>query len=67
MLELPSPMPPDKEQIAERIISIGGEQKRISCTEARNLAEEHEMEMGDMGALCDELGMKIYACELGCF
>lgn len=41
--------------------------KRISCAEARELAKELEIELSRMGALCDLAGVKISACELGCF
>jgi hypothetical protein len=41
--------------------------KRISCAEARELAAGLKMELSRMGALCDQAGIKISACELGCF
>jgi len=41
--------------------------KRISCAEARELAAELQIELSRMGALCDQAGIKISACELGCF
>ncbi len=40
---------------------------RISCTEARQVAVELNIELAEMGELCDEAGLKIYGCELGCF
>lgn len=57
----------DVRKISEEVLAAAGEDRRISCTDARNIADEHGMPMGDMGKLCDELGLKIYACELGCF
>ncbi|MCR4399505.1 MAG: hypothetical protein QHH05_09570 [Syntrophomonadaceae bacterium] len=41
--------------------------QRISCTEARRIAEELGVSPRAVGAACDELGIKIFACELGCF
>ncbi|MGI6434529.1 MAG: hypothetical protein ACOX0F_04120 [Syntrophomonadaceae bacterium] len=41
--------------------------KRISCTEARELAAELAIDLSRMGAICDLAGVKISACELGCF
>ncbi|TEB10757.1 hypothetical protein Psfp_04115 [Pelotomaculum sp. FP] len=40
---------------------------RISCTEARKLAEELKVPVGVVGEAADELKVKIKACELGCF
>lgn len=40
---------------------------RISCREARALAEELGVDYREVGRACDELGVKIHACELGCF
>ncbi len=42
-------------------------QKRISCTDAHELARELEIEPKELGELCDEAGVRICACELGCF
>lgn len=41
--------------------------KRLSCTVARQLAEELGVPVRTVGDACDELGVKIHACELGCF
>ncbi len=40
---------------------------KISCTVARRLAEEMGVPVRRIGEAADELGVKIYACELGCF
>lgn len=40
---------------------------KISCTVARRLAEEMGVPVRQVGEVADELGIKIYACELGCF
>jgi hypothetical protein len=42
-------------------------QGKISCTEARQLAEKLEIHPADIGKACNEAKIKIYACELGCF
>ncbi len=41
--------------------------KRISCTAARKVGEEMGVPLRTIGDACDELSIKIYACELGCF
>lgn len=40
---------------------------KISCTEAREMAEKMDITLKDMGKLCDQAGIKIFSCELGCF
>ncbi len=41
--------------------------KRLSCPEARRIAEEVDVPGKTVGDICDELEIKLYACELGCF
>ena len=40
---------------------------KMSCTEARRLAEELSIPLAEMGELCDDAKIKIKQCELGCF
>jgi ribosome recycling factor len=40
---------------------------RISCQAARRMAEEMEVSYRSVGDVCNELKIKIKACELGCF
>ncbi len=40
---------------------------KITCTEARKLAEELQVDPSEIGKLCDEEKVKIISCELGCF
>ena len=40
---------------------------RITCTQARNLAEELNVFPREIGDACDAMKIKIKACELGCF
>jgi len=40
---------------------------RISCSDARQLAEELQIHPSEVGKACDEAKIKICACELGCF
>lgn len=42
-------------------------QGRISCSEARQLAEKLNVNPSEVGKACNEAKIKIYACELGCF
>lgn len=40
---------------------------KLSCTRARRLAEELGVAPREIGRAADDLGIKIKACELGCF
>lgn len=55
------------ESITYELVALAGRKKRISCADARGLAERQGVEIIEVGRLCDSLGIKIFACELGCF
>lgn len=40
---------------------------KISCVEARQLAEKMGIHYSEVGKACNEAKIKIFACELGCF
>ncbi|MFZ5647725.1 MAG: hypothetical protein ACOY30_08935 [Bacillota bacterium] len=40
---------------------------RLSCTAARKLAGELQVSPRIIGEACNQLKIKIHACELGCF
>jgi hypothetical protein len=40
---------------------------RLTCHEARALAEKLGVDYSEVGQACNELNLKIRACELGCF
>ncbi len=40
---------------------------RLTCERARQLARELNVSLGEIGARCNALGIKISACQLGCF
>jgi hypothetical protein len=39
----------------------------LTCHDARALAEELEVEYSLVGRACNEVGVKVRVCELGCF
>jgi hypothetical protein len=41
--------------------------KQLSCEKAHELAKELNTSLQEIGALCNELKIKIAACQLGCF
>jgi len=56
----------DKSELVKKLQEMFP-QRKISCTEARRVAVELDIELAEMGELCDKAGLKIYGCELGCF
>lgn len=40
---------------------------RLSCERAHELSKELGISLRELGELCNELKIKIVACELGCF
>ena len=41
--------------------------KILSCSEASKLSQEHGISLKEIGEACNEHGIKIIECELGCF
>jgi LAO/AO transport system kinase len=56
----------EPEELKQRILKVQKE-GRITCAQARSIAEETGAPYAEIGRLCDELDLKIKACELGCF
>lgn len=56
----------EKKDVLAKIIDRCPNSK-ISCVEARQLAEELQIDPREVGRVCNEAGIKIIACELGCF
>lgn len=53
----------DVKREVERAAENGG----LSCHEARALAEKLGVDYSVVGQVCNDLKIKIHACELGCF
>ncbi len=54
----------------ERIVKAVREtavQGRLSCEAAHRLGEELKVPLRTIGAVCNELQIKITSCQLGCF
>jgi|YelNatPaOPRAMG01_1025707.scaffolds.fasta_scaffold58353_1 DNA-binding MurR/RpiR family transcriptional regulator len=54
-------------QLADLLRERADETKHLSCTEAFKVAEELGISPAEVGKGCNELGIKIVACQLGCF
>ena len=55
-----------REKIVE-VIRNSSTVNRLTCEHAHALAKALNVTLQEIGALCDELKIKISACQLGCF
>jgi hypothetical protein len=55
-----------REQIIE-VIQTASENNRLSCEKAHVLAKDLHISLREIGAICNELKIKIAVCQLGCF
>lgn len=53
-------------QIKEIILQTQKDNK-ISCIDALEIANEHNVPPATVGGICNELHIKIKGCQLGCF
>ncbi len=56
----------DKKDV-ERLVQNAAKDGRLSCEKAHQLADEHGLDLKEVGEAADKLKIKIYACQLGCF
>jgi len=56
----------DKKTV-ERLVQNAAKDGRLSCEKAHQLADEHGLNLKEVGEAADILKIKIYACQLGCF
>ncbi|MBS1242544.1 MAG: hypothetical protein H6R44_299 [Nitrospirae bacterium] len=59
-------MPATKEALKEAVIKASRD-GRMTCEKAHELGKEHDVPLQAIGAVCNELNIKITACQLGCF
>lgn len=55
-----------REKIIEIILNATVD-SRLSCEKAHDLSRQLNMPLKEIGLLCNELKIKIAACQLGCF
>jgi LAO/AO transport system kinase len=55
------------EEKVEKAILENSKDRKISCTAARRIAEELGVPVRYVGNKINELKIKIWGCELGCF
>ena len=52
--------------IIETAVLIDG-RKRLTCEQACTLSKDHNLSLKEIGDACNEYGIKIIDCQLGCF
>ncbi|HNY89003.1 MAG TPA: hypothetical protein PK154_02980 [Methanoregulaceae archaeon] len=55
------------EQKIQSIFREAGIEKEIKCPEAFLISEKYGISKTDISRFCNENGIKIRACQLGCF
>jgi len=50
-----------------RIFKEEGIDNQITCPQAFAIAEKHKIQKSEISTYCNEHGIKIRACQLGCF
>ncbi len=53
-------------KLAKELLSRSKEGK-MTCAQARRLAEDLQVSYDEVGNIADELKVKIHKCQLGCF
>ncbi len=52
--------------VLERVEERDG-RKKLACAEAFELAQEFEVEVIEIGRICNQRNVRICKCQLGCF
>lgn len=56
-----------QKKLVEKLLKEKSNDEKITCTEARKIAEELKVPYIEVGRMANELKIKIRKCELGCF
>jgi hypothetical protein len=59
-------MPVSKEVLREAVRKAAVE-NRLTCERAHELGKELDVSLQEIGAVCNELNIRIKECQLGCF
>lgn len=57
----------EKQEKLQELILAEAENSSLPCRKAFAIAEETGLGKGEVGKTCNELGVKIVECQLGCF
>jgi hypothetical protein len=54
-------------RLIETLKANAGDDKHIACEDAFRIARDLDVPLADVGRTCNELGIKVMQCQLGCF
>jgi len=54
-------------EVVKEKVKESAKEGKMSCSVARKIADELGIPIREVGHACDELKIKLYGCELGCF
>jgi len=54
-------------RLIEMLKAQAGADKRLACAQAFKIAHDLDIPLADVGRTCNELGIKMVRCQLGCF
>jgi hypothetical protein len=56
-----------RKEIIVKAIRTASVNDRLTCEKAHSLANELKVPLKEIGSICNEIKIKITACQLGCF
>jgi len=54
-------------RLIETLKAQAGVDKRLACADAFRIAQDLDVPLAEVGRACNELGIKMMQCQLGCF
>ncbi len=54
-------------RLIETLRFRAGDEVRLSCAEAFKIARDLDVPLAVVGRTCNELGIRVASCQLGCF
>ncbi len=53
--------------LLDTVRAAAGDDERLPCARAFAIADELDVRVAEVGRACNDLGIKIVGCQLGCF
>ncbi len=54
-------------RLIETLKANAGDDNRIACEDVFRIARDLDVPLVDVGRTCNELGIRVMQCQLGCF
>jgi len=54
-------------RLIETLKAQAGDEKLLACTDAFKIARDLDIPLAEVGSTCNELGIRVMQCQLGCF